>query len=354
MTPHAFAKLAATTAGAVFIAGLLYAAHNSWSAGIVSGEPVLPALARQAGDITSIELRQAGQVLTLRRAAAGDGWGIAERDGFPVKAEKVRKLMLDLAEARLVEAKTRLPEKYALLELEDTAVKDAKSRSVRLATASTTLGEVVVGKTTPEAFGVGKGGIYIRKPGDPQTWLADKAPEILLAVRDWVDRSIVVVDATKQKAVTIPQPSGEPLRIAAKTKDGKPDGFEFAEPVPAGKKLKGGESADAIARTFGILDLDDVRKAAAPAAGETVRTASLETTEGMTLAYEIVRDKDAAWLKVTATGSADAVKEQVAAIAKRTSGWQFKIAGTTADQLLKSRADLYEDEAKDKDGQPKK
>ena len=350
MTPNGIAKLTAATAIATVLAGILYASHNSWSAGVVTGEPVLPALANRVGDIAAIRLEQAGRSLTLKRGD-GDAWGIEERGGYPVRPEKVRQLLLALGEARLVEPKTRAADKYALLELDDPAGKDAKSRAVRLlAKDGRALGEIVVGKSAPEAFGAGKGGVYVRKPGDPQSWLADKAPEVTLAVRDWVERSILVLDAAKQKQLTLAQEGGEaPIVVKAKLKDGKADGFEFGEAIPEGKKAKSEGLADGIARAFGILDLEDVRKAVAPAAGDTVQKATLETSDGMTIAFDLVRDKDAGWLSLAASGTADAVKEQVAAIGKRAAGWQFKLPASTVEQLFKTRADLYEVVEKDKE-----
>ena len=72
-----------------------------------------------------------------------------------------------LAEAELVEAKTRRADRYALLELEDPAAKDAKSRLVRVLDGKgSVLAEVVVGKKRIDAFGVGKSGTYVRKPAD--------------------------------------------------------------------------------------------------------------------------------------------------------------------------------------------
>ena len=36
-----------------------------------------------------------------------------------------------------------------------------------------TVGEVVLGKKRQEALSTGKAGTYVRKPGDPQTWLTN-------------------------------------------------------------------------------------------------------------------------------------------------------------------------------------
>jgi hypothetical protein len=344
MTPTTFARLTATAAASAVIAGLLYASHNTWSAGIVSGEKALPAAAARPGDVARIELEQGGDKLALARGK-DDAWTVVQRNGYPVRADKVRSLLLALAEMRLVETRTRIPDKHKLLELEDTSAKDAKSRLVRLLDKDgKAIGEMILGKSLADAFGSGKGGIYVRRPGEAQTWLADRSPEVAILPRDWIERSLLQLDATRNKELTIEQPDGQPpLVVKGKVKDGKPDGFELGEPIPEGKRFKGSENADGIARSFAILDLDDVRKQVAPAAGAAVRKATLLTTDGMTLTYEIVKEKDATWLAITPSGSAEAVKDEVAKLTKRLGGWQFKLSTGAAENLLKTRAELFEE-----------
>jgi len=348
MTPNGFAKLTVTTVVIGAFAALQYASTNSWSSGIATGEPLLPGFARSASDIAALELKQGSQVVTLRQT--GDTWGIAERGGYPVKSEKVRKLLIDLGEAKLVEPKTRIADKYAMLELEDPAGKDAKSHGIKvLGKSGKPVGDLVFGKTLPEAFGVNKGGIYVRRVGEQQAWLANRAPELSMATKEWVDRGILSIDASKQKLMTVDQPEGGPLMIKQKLKDGKPDGFEFEEPVPDGKKVKAGETADAIARAYGIIDLEDVRKAVPLPADAKPRTAKLETTDGLTVTYELVKDNNDVWVTLKATSTADTAKEEAERINKRVGGWQFKLADFAGGQLLRTRAEIYEDAKKDEE-----
>ena len=61
--------------------------------------------------------------------------------------DKVRALVVALADMRLIEAKTSMPERYARLEVEDPEPEDAKSRLVRVESADgTVLAEVILGK----------------------------------------------------------------------------------------------------------------------------------------------------------------------------------------------------------------
>ena len=126
----------------------------------------------------------------------------------------MRALLVGLAEADLIESKTRRPDRYGVLELEDPADKGAKSRIVRLLGAKgNVMGEVVIGKKRQDVLGAGKCGTYVRKPGDPQTWLANAELDAPVAAKDWVKTSVFTTDASKISRVTIEIPGEQPLRI---------------------------------------------------------------------------------------------------------------------------------------------
>jgi hypothetical protein len=103
----------------------------------------------------------------------------------------------------------------ALLELEDPAAKDAKSRLLRLLDdKGGVIAEAVVGKKRLDAFGGNKSGTYVRKPGDAQTWLANADLDVSVAMRDWVQTGVLDVPAAKIAKVTVEIPGEEPLVIA--------------------------------------------------------------------------------------------------------------------------------------------
>ena len=128
--PQHFVALGAATVVALVVAAVLHASSNQRSPGAVEGRAVLPELSRQANAIAAIELTKGGTKLTFERA--GEQWKLKERGGYPVQGDKVRALVVQLTEAKLVEPKTAAKDRWALLELEDPAGKDARSSLVRL------------------------------------------------------------------------------------------------------------------------------------------------------------------------------------------------------------------------------
>ena len=354
MTPRNFVYLAIAAALSVLFAVVSFASNNQWSTGRAVGAKLFPTLVSDASQIATVEVRQGDDTVVLERK--GGSWGLKNRDSYPVDPSKVRTLLVGLAEADLIESKTRRLDRYATLELEDPAEKGAKSRIVRLLGAKgNVMGEVVIGKKRLDLLGTGKSGTYVRKPGDPQTWLASAELEASAAAKDWLKTSVFTTDAAKISRVTIEVPGEQPLRIerqAAPAKDAKdtkqsvpPDPaaakLQFAGFPPTDKKLKDAAAAESIARALASIDLEDVRKLDAPPAGAGVSTVRIESADGPTTTLRLRKDGDTQWLSLAATGEGEA-KTAADEINQRTQGWEFRIPASKANSILKKRADLLD------------
>ncbi len=354
--PHQFISLAAATAVSVVLALGLYVTSNRWSAGKVEGAAFLPDLQANLASVNAIEITEGGQTLTIE--GAGATWKVRERGGFPVKPEAVRKLLLALAEAKLVEPRTATQDKLALLELEDPTVKDAKSRRVRiLASGGKQVSDVMIGKTRFDAFGSGKGGIYVRRFNEAQSWLATGDPKVSANIKDWIETNVFGADAAKAVKVTIQSPGEEPLVVEKAPPADKPAADAGAPPkppgppakvskfrlanMPDGKKLKEGANIDQIVDGFASIDLDDVRKLGAIPADDKVTIVKLEREASPTVTFRIRKDGDASWLSLVATGEGE-TKKTADELNARTQGWEFKIPNWKAEQIGKRRADLFE------------
>ena len=342
MKPKQFVLLAIAAAVSSLLAIASWLLQNQWSSGLVAGSRLLPAFAADAGRVASLEIKQAGTTLTLEKTGAV--WGVKERAGYPADAEKVRALMVRLSQADLLEVTTRKADRYALVELEDPAAKDAKSRGLRALDAKGgVIADVVLGKRRADAFGAGKGGTYVRKPGDPQTWLASGEIETPLAARDWIKPQVLDIDHAKVNKLTLEIEGEEPLNIERSAdKDAK---IAFVGLPPEGKKLKDAYAADSLIRAASQIELEDVRKIAAPPAGKDVSKLTFETASGLKALYTLRKEPDAYYyVTITASGDGDARKE-ADVINARVGGWEYKISPGKGESLLKRRADLIDDKA---------
>ena len=335
--PQHFIALAATTAVSVIAAAILYSATNRWSAGRVEGALLLPDLGRHEKALKSVEIAQGEKRLTLERT--GEAWSIKERAGYPASAERVRALLNILAKAELIEPKTSSKDRHKQLELEPPAEKDAKSRGIRIFDdKGKPLADVVLGKARYDAFGSGKGGVYVRRASETQTWLATGDPKGAADLKDWASTTVFETDSAKIARLTLEHPGDEPLVI--EKGDGKEQKFKL-DKMPEGKKLKQGVTIDQIAQGFTSVEMEDVRKLSATPAGDKVSVLKLTVDGGLAVTFRLTRDGDATWLSLTAAGDGDA-KKSADDINAKAAGWEFKVPQWKADQIGKRRADLFE------------
>ena len=341
MTPTNFLYLAIAAVLSVLFAVVSYASNNQWGGGAASGGKLFPALSDNLGKVVRIDVQQGDDKISLEKSNAL--WGVKDRGGYPVEFAKIRPLIVGLSEASLLESKTRRPDRYAVLELEDPASKGAKSRLVRLFDdKGQQLAEVVIGKKRFESFaaGPGKSGTYVRRPGDPQTWLADAELQAPVSAKEWVKTSILSLDSAKFGTVTVELPGEPPLKI--ERDGGTPEGkLKFAGFPPGDKKLKDENAADALARAAASIDLDDVRKLDAAPKGDPAGTVKIDGKDQPALTLTLRKDGAATWLSLTATGDGEA-KKAADEITARTKGWEYKIPDSKVTAILKKRADLLE------------
>jgi hypothetical protein len=366
MTPKSFVYLAGAAALSALLAVVTFAANNPWGTGPIGGEKLMPTLADSIGKVAAVEIRQGDDAVVLERA---DGaWKLKSRGGYPVDAAKVRTLLVGLGQAELTVPKTSRPDKYAALELENPAEKGAKSHLIRVLDASgNAIAEAVLGKKRVEGYGTDKaGGTYVRRPGNPQTWLSNVDLDAPLAAKDWVKTAVLALESDKISRIGIEVPGEPALRIEraapAAPKDAKADSKADAKDAKApaaaaptvtpgklafvglpgeGKKLKDASAPEAIARAVSSIDLEDVRQLAAPPT-DGVSLVKVETADGLAATLRLRKDGDAQWLSVTAAGGDGDARKAADEINAHTQGWEFKIPSYKADLILKKRADLLE------------
>jgi hypothetical protein len=337
MKPRSFAVLAIAAVLSVVIALATYASNNRWSQAKVGGEPLLPDLAAQAPRIAKVEITRGEKTLALVHGS--DGWMLASHGDYPAKPGAVRSLLIKLGEAELVEAKTRNKDRYGLLDLEDPAAKDTKAHLVRLLDdKGAAIAEVVVGKKKWEAFGQSRAGTYVRKPGDAQTWLVNADIDARETVPDWVQSKVLDLGSAKIASVTVESPGQPPLKVERSDAD---KSKHTLAAIPEGKKLKKDADVEGIVRAAGTIELQDVRKADSTPAGD-VSVVQIAGDGGLAVTLRLHKQGDDTWVSIAPTGSEGDAKKTAEAIAKRTQGWEFKVASSKAQAILKKQDDLLE------------
>ncbi len=339
MTPKHFVTLAAAAVVSVAAALLVYSSSVTWSRATPNGVPLFKTLQGVPPQIARIEIQQGSDTLTLLRD--GKDWVLKERERFPATPEKVRAFLVSLSDAELVEGKTRRKDRYGLLGLEDPHKKNAASRLVKLIDdKGQTVAEAVIGKQRSDAFGSGKGGTYVRRPGEAQTWLVNTEINAGVTLRDWVKPRLFGARPRDVKSITVKSPGKDDVNIGLSA-----DGSDHVlKDIPDGMKIKYVNSIDDIAQAVSSIDFDDVKKIDKAPAGDKVSTVTLQLANGLKCDFKIRPDGGSAWLSLDASGEGEAKKEADALMA-RAKGWEFQIPKSKADAILKAREELLEKKA---------
>src|SRR5262249_17203139 len=149
-------------------------------------------------------------------------------------------------------------------------------------------------------------GVYLRKPGDAQAWLARGSLEFTDQLSIWLDRRILDIPEKRIAKVILTQPDGARLVLARPTADAA---FEV-EDAPADAKLKSETATRQPAMALEALDLDDVKPAADTVVPDKdVFTASFVTFDGLTVNVRLFDRDSMHWIAVSAAGTGAAEAE---------------------------------------------
>jgi hypothetical protein len=300
----------------------------------LAGSRVLPDVHERIDAVARIAFVHGAARTTLVRK--GDQWSVEEKGFYPADAAKLHQTVLGLAELALVEPKTRKAELYPRLEVEDADKPGAKSTLVTVSDdKGSLLGEIIAGKRKVDALGGGNDGIYVRKPGDAQSWLARGTLDIAGDTAQWLDKKLLDLPADQVKAVALSAADGGKLAFA-RAKAGDP--FALAAPPPAGKKLKGDSALNDPAGALAGLELSDVRPAKdveIPKDG--AAQARFEAFDGLVLTVELFNRDGADWARIDASGTGDAAP-RAAALEAKLQPWLFGLS-TYKVKLLQTKLD---------------
>ena len=298
-------------------------------------ERAFPALAAHLGDLAWIRLTHGAGKVGFSLIAGR--WAVVERGNYPAATEKLRRLLLGLADLTLIEPKTERPELFARLDLDDPS--HGKSTLVTLQDRTgKTVAELIIGKTRRDHLGGGNDAVYVRRPGENRTWLARGSLDVPGNITGWLDRRILDIPRTRIASVELNGSDGSVLVLRRDAAGGK---FAVVD-APADAKLKSDATLAAPAGALAGLELDDVKPSAdLPAPDTGVAIAVFRTFDGLTLNLRLFTHGKADWIAIDASGSG-AAEADAAALNTRVTRWIYAIPADRGALLRTRLADLVE------------
>ncbi len=308
-------------AGVVVIAFALWVtsrkpASNATQAGTL----VLPNLESSINGITEVRISKGDGARTTLTKGATD-WIIGER-GFPADSSRVRKLLLNLLELKIVEEKTSDPANYAELGVDGAGSPKSGGTRIDLVEPGKTV-SLIVGKPS------GMQSSYVRLAKAKQSLLA--SPQIIAEAdpKRWIDDSVINIPETRVEAVRVHPASGPVYGVLRDS----PKQLDFTVPdLPKGRQLSSVTAPNSVANALSSLTLDDVHKAAAPA-DYPVHT-TFETFDGLTVDVSGRQDGNDRYITISAKSSSKATQGEARKLDSRFGGWEIELLGYRYDSLF--------------------
>lgn len=265
-------------AAILIVVAAVWLAGRQGSTGSAAGnEALYPGLKEQLNSVSAIRFYKAGDARVTELKRQGERWTVTERDNYPADEAKLRRLLVALADARLYEQKTANPESYATLGVEDTKGKGATSLRIELEGTPKPV-NLIVGKQ-----GVGARSMYVRRAGEPQSWLINATLDTSETPEAWLRKDIIDVSADRMQSASVETKGAKPYTAA---KAARADTNFAVEGLPKGKSLSAPTAANSVAMALTGLGLSDVRAASAFQATPPAAHATFKTFDGLVVAAD--------------------------------------------------------------------
>jgi hypothetical protein len=318
------------------------------------GTTFLPFLASELNTVSAVSVRRGGPPPNATVHQQNGHWTVAERGDYPADVSKVRKLLLALNDAKIIEEKTSNPASFPLIGVEDPSLPGASGAEISV-TAPDGKHAVIIGKPVGE-------GNFARRVGENTSYIIEPSLSFEVEPRYWIDARLIDIAAGSIQSIEFKPASGSPYVVHRATAAATPTpaatggaantAASAAAPSAAGAAdpARGAAAADAAAGNFVLDGVPPGRKAAdaallapspstysgltaddvAPVADidfskATVVTVTLSDGTVITMTGAVIGDKHWLQLKSSKDPALDA----------KTTGRAFDIAGYRFDALFR-------------------
>ena len=237
---------------------------------------LFPDLKSTINNLNEMSIQQGQKTLTLINEAGA--WKIREADGYPALFSKIRQTAIAVSDLEILAEKTRNPQSYATLGVEDPAGDKAESRLLTLKDQSgKQLLALIVGKDRLSSAAADRHGLYVRIPGQEQALLVAGQLDIGVATAGWVDKDIIDIDPDRIRPINIVHGNARDVSLYRAIAE---DDL-VREKIPAGKQAR---SDYVLERMQGILEdisIEDVKAAVKIGFPANAITTTVHTMDGL-------------------------------------------------------------------------
>lgn len=288
------------------------------------GEPVFPLLVEREADITQVTLQSRRWSLVLEKR--GDEWFSIDRGDYPIREQPLIEALDAILGLTTLQAKTDNPNLYA-----DIAVggpgPDTDAVLVRIAAADgTVLADGILGAVSQSIGVTPRGGLFVRRSGEAQSWLAEGTVFLPTYLTEWFD-TLLSLPGPEIGRVTVY--AGDTMMFDAEKVDFATGDYElrYVDPIYQREGLVAEDNQiRGFAQAVVSTSFDDARARDSVTLPADARSVEFTTRDGLRLRVTLVPIDDATWVLYDAStveGATAAGQAQAATIQQNTGEWAF-------------------------------
>ncbi|MCV6638985.1 DUF4340 domain-containing protein [Candidatus Albibeggiatoa sp. nov. NOAA] len=317
-------------------------------------DKLFPNLMDKLNDVDNIEVTNNSEKFTVQFAS--EQWGLAEKQGYPVKEENVRNVLLGVASLAILEPKTQKPENYAKLGVQDVTEENSDSTLLTLKQGDTVVSSLIVGYDRIARSDNTLREIYVRKPDEAQSWAVEGLLNLEKTSKDWLEKIIINVEGNRIREAVISENGAELVRIFKQQPSD--NDYQMAN-LPEKAMISSSYSINQIAHFLANLNMEDVSVSDSLGAEVVGREIVFTAYDGLQVTLNLVKQNDvyyakfaAAYVEPTAVEVVEGqeapslkspveVQQEVAELNEKLASWVYELPRYKANYLFKQPTDLY-------------
>ncbi|MEA3149438.1 MAG: hypothetical protein QOD56_377 [Gammaproteobacteria bacterium] len=238
-------------AALVVISGALYLSGRRNRPRETQGALLVPALIPEMNSVTAVSVRKGSPAPSLTVHKLGQQWTVAQRSDYPADVAKLRKLLMALGDAKIIEEKTSDPSRYAGIGVDDPSQPAATGIEL---TVTVPGGQhvLIVGKPLGD-------GNFVRRAGEKQSYSVEPSISLETEPRFWIDSRLIDVPTAQIQSIEVKPAAGPAYSLHRLNPADNTFGLDRA---PADRKALDAHALAPSATLLTTLNAEDVSPAA--------------------------------------------------------------------------------------------
>jgi hypothetical protein len=330
--------LGALAAASVALAGVMLTLRAQEGRARFAPGEFLPGFAAHVKDATHIHVVSRDGTFDVDYLPAKGAWVLPARGNYPADFERVRQTLIGLAAMETVEPKTARADWLPYIGLDMPPKGNGVAITVSDKT-NKTLAALIVGNTAELPNAQGATGLFVRHPGDNQSYLARAVFGLHGNVADWLETGVMNIDAARLNRVTITPVGGAAFTVARPNPSSREYKLEGAPPKGFAANPAMVNLIPQLITGFAFVD---VRPAAQVDFSKAVHLTA-HTFDMQNVRMDAVSVKDAVWVRISAQpdpGTPTMQRQEAAMINARAAEWAYKLSPDKGQLLMTTRDGL--------------